>query len=285
MAHTRRDDPPNRRGHSRGTEGAWSRDLAESEGSGRAYGRRSPDDDVDAGDEDAGAARALAGRAFRGHESGYEDERHQGRHGRRDRRAPRHRGFVQAGHPHEDDYGERVHGDDGPYAQRPYPGAYADADENRRGFRVGRWSGQLNGARADRRAPRPEGGYSGGGYGSTDRWHVPHGEHDWRLREGGPSHRGKGPKDYTRSDDAIRADVCDCFTDDSQLDASDIVVEVRNCEVTLSGTVPDRGAKRHAEDLAETTPGVRQVQNNLRVAEHRTGGNPVSATGNTHLKE
>ena len=31
-------------------------------------------------------------------------------------------------------------------------------------------------------------------------------------------HRGKGPKGYTRSDDRIREDVCDCLTDDPMLE-------------------------------------------------------------------
>jgi len=80
-------------------------------------------------------------------------------------------------------------------------------------------------------------------------------------------HRGKGPKGYTRSDDRIREDVCDCLTDDPMLDAGEIEVEVRNGEVTLSGTVSDRLAKRHAEDMIERVSGVRDVQNNIRVKE------------------
>ena len=32
--------------------------------------------------------------------------------------------------------------------------------------------------------------------------------------------RGRGPKDYTRSDDRIREEVCDRLTDDPRVDAS-----------------------------------------------------------------
>jgi|GEM_PF-6598038 len=81
----------------------------------------------------------------------------------------------------------------------------------------------------------------------------------------GPDMRGKGPKDYIRSDDRIREVVCEVFTDDPLLDAGDIEVSVVRGEVTLTGTVSARAAKRHAEDLAETVSGVRHVQNNLRV--------------------
>lgn len=82
-------------------------------------------------------------------------------------------------------------------------------------------------------------------------------------REG--RHRGRGPKGYTRSDDRIREEVCDRLTDDPVVDASDVEVNVSNCEVTLSGTVDNREERRRAEDCAERVSGVTHVQNNLRV--------------------
>ena len=78
-------------------------------------------------------------------------------------------------------------------------------------------------------------------------------------------HRGRGPKGYQRSDDRIREDVNDRLSDDPYVDASEIEVSVSNGEVTLSGTVDSREAKRRAEDIAERVSGVRHVQNNLRV--------------------
>ena len=89
-------------------------------------------------------------------------------------------------------------------------------------------------------------------------------------------HRGRGPKGYKRSDDRIREDVCDRLTDDPRVDASEIEVSVAGCEVTLSGTVDSREAKRRAEDCAERVSGVTHVQNNLRVQQHG-----VSTTGYT----
>jgi BON domain-containing protein len=77
--------------------------------------------------------------------------------------------------------------------------------------------------------------------------------------------RGRGPKGYTRSDDRIREDVCDRLTDDPAIDASNIEVKVSGGEITLSGTVASREDKRHAEDWAEATSGVKNVQNLLRV--------------------
>lgn len=78
-------------------------------------------------------------------------------------------------------------------------------------------------------------------------------------------HRGRGPKNYQRSDGRIEEDVNDRLTNDSRIDASDVTVEVTDCEVTLDGFVPSRGMKRFAEDCAESVSGVKHVQNNLRV--------------------
>lgn len=83
------------------------------------------------------------------------------------------------------------------------------------------------------------------------------------------AHRGRGPKDYKRSDDRIREDVNDRLTDDAHIDASGIQVSVKDGEVTLTGTVENRFAKRHAEDLAERISGAKHVQNNLRVQDSR----------------
>lgn len=83
-------------------------------------------------------------------------------------------------------------------------------------------------------------------------------------------HRGKGPKAYKRSDERIHDDVCQRFTDDPWLDASDIEVGVSAGEVTLSGSVDSREAKRRAEDLAEDQAGVSNVKNDLRVSDARS---------------
>lgn len=76
---------------------------------------------------------------------------------------------------------------------------------------------------------------------------------------------GRGPRGYLRSDDRIREDVCQCLTDDAHIDASNIEVAVKDREVMLTGTVTSRMQKRHAEDLIERLPGVRDVINSIRV--------------------
>lgn len=76
---------------------------------------------------------------------------------------------------------------------------------------------------------------------------------------------GRGPKGYTRSDERIREDVSDKLMEHPDLDASEIEVQVAQGEVTLSGSVDSRWAKRLAEDIAESCTGVRDVMNHLRV--------------------
>jgi osmotically-inducible protein OsmY len=86
-----------------------------------------------------------------------------------------------------------------------------------------------------------------------------------RNRQYSGGHRGKGPKDYQRSSDRIKEDVCDRLSDDDALDATHIQVQVQGNEVVLSGTVADRYQKRYAEDLVESISGVRHVENRIRV--------------------
>lgn len=76
---------------------------------------------------------------------------------------------------------------------------------------------------------------------------------------------GKGPKNYVRSDERIREDVCEHLCYHPYLDASDIEVTVHEGEVTLTGTVEARMVKRAAEECCDHVRGVRDVHNQLRV--------------------
>ncbi|MCL2723483.1 MAG: BON domain-containing protein [Polyangiaceae bacterium] len=76
---------------------------------------------------------------------------------------------------------------------------------------------------------------------------------------------GRGPKNYVRSDDRIREEVCERLTYHPYVDAYDVEVTVRNGEVTLSGTIDDRRSKRLAEDVAGDVVGVRDVHNELHL--------------------
>jgi len=122
------------------------------------------------------------------------------------------------------------------------------------------------------------GGYGTGSYGSDrDDWRLAPGtpfgpNHDRELYgrthewQGRPDYVGRGPKGYRRGDDRVREDVCESLARDARVDASDVEVEVKEGEVTLSGFVRTRDEKHRTEDLIESIPGVRDVHNHLRVS-------------------
>jgi hypothetical protein len=93
----------------------------------------------------------------------------------------------------------------------------------------------------------------------------PHDEHPslWQRVKG--AFTGKGPKNYVRSDERIREDVCEHLSYHPYVDASDIEVIVRDGEVTLSGTVDARMAKRAAEECVDQVRGVKDIHNHLRI--------------------
>ena len=89
------------------------------------------------------------------------------------------------------------------------------------------------------------------------RSYIEHGER-------GP-HAGRGPKNYRRSDDRIREELCDRLMAHPEIDASDIEVEVKEAHVVLRGSVPDRRTKHRAEDVADHVLGALEIDNQLRV--------------------
>jgi hypothetical protein len=95
-------------------------------------------------------------------------------------------------------------------------------------------------------------------------------ERDAALDPGGslpsePPRRGKGPKNYTRSDERIREDISERLYADDHVDASEITITVQSGEVTLSGSVETRRMKHRAEDIADAVAGVNDVHNHLKV--------------------
>jgi len=99
----------------------------------------------------------------------------------------------------------------------------------------------------------------------------------------GGRHAGRGPKGYKRADERIREDVNERLTQDPHIDAGEIEVEVKNGEVTLTGTVDSRQTKRRAEDIIENLSGVTEVHNQLRVQSDRgANGGSAGNQGGTH---
>jgi hypothetical protein len=121
------------------------------------------------------------------------------------------------------------------------------------------------GGYAGGRAPEEAWGSLGGGYG--EQTSLQSGPRSWNVRTatGDPRTR-RGPKNYKRSDERIREDVCERLADHEDIDATEIEVRVEGGEVYLSGSVDTRREKHLAEDVAATVMGVTDVTNGLRVA-------------------
>lgn len=92
-----------------------------------------------------------------------------------------------------------------------------------------------------------------------------HGRRRYEAYERGENYRGRGPKNYQRSDERLLEDACEQLTRDRGVDASDMEVTVKGGELTLDGQVNTRWEKRRAEDCVHDISGIHHVQNNLRI--------------------
>ncbi|HWK49173.1 MAG TPA: BON domain-containing protein [Steroidobacter sp.] len=118
-----------------------------------------------------------------------------------------------------------------------------------------------------------EGGFAYGNYGGvTPGGRRYEGASDEGLNYPRPrvSNRGLGPRSYQRHDQRIHEDVCERLTNDAHIDASDIEVNVADGEVTLTGTLRSRNAKRRSAYVAEQVRGVKDVHNLIRVKDEQT---------------
>jgi hypothetical protein len=91
--------------------------------------------------------------------------------------------------------------------------------------------------------------------------------------ERGP-YGGLAPKDYSRSDERIREDICDELTRSSGIDPSRLAVSVEDGEVTLEGRVRDLETRRIVDDIASHCVGVQQVHNQLRIQRVNDNSSP-----------
>ena len=174
---------------------------------------------------------------------------------------------------------------------RGYEGGEAGRQSGGRQWQRGYGEGYgLSSGYADERAYGSSYGSSGyggssgqgmGGYGSSD------------YGSSGRSYRGMGPKSYTRSDERLLEDINERLTEDDYLDASEITVRCVNGVITLEGTVSERWMKHRAEDLADASSGVKQVDNRIQVqssssrmgSERSSENTGTSAQGRTSSRQ
>ena len=251
----------NRYGHGDGgyDRGAYAQGgYGESAHDQGGFGRGSSGEDWDGprGGRGGGQERSRRGSAFS--DRGYGEGRGFGASQGEDRFRT---GVFMGGADQDFRSGGQYQGESGFGARSGYSGDYTG----------GGYLGRGSGARPQRE------GRSGGSFGEDPRgWHGPGassgtGSH-WgqadtdrgSARFGGQ--RGRGPKNYTRTDQRITEDLCERLTDDDHVDAGGIEVQVKDGVATLTGNVPQRWMKHRAEDLAEACGGVRDVENRLRVS-------------------
>jgi osmotically-inducible protein OsmY len=143
------------------------------------------------------------------------------------------------------------------------------------------WDRWMNTLRSSQHDPEEYGGSLGGTpyqggvfssstYGGGAEYYSVTGMYENPLFEKhGRKHRGKGPKSFVRSDEAIHDEVCERLTHHPLIDASQMEVHVHDGEVTFTGEIPNRQMKHMAEDVTAEIPGVLEVFNNLRVTRGR----------------
>lgn len=133
-------------------------------------------------------------------------------------------------------------------------GGYGQAAYDRNGYRD-------DGSRQSYRGERDDRGFFDRAGDEIASWF---GDEDAERRRR-MDHRGRGPANYTRSNERLLEDSCERLTHDRGVDASNISVTCADNEVTLDGQVNTRWEKRRAEDLVHDISGVQHVQNNLRI--------------------
>jgi hypothetical protein len=94
--------------------------------------------------------------------------------------------------------------------------------------------------------------------------------------------RGRGPRNYRRSDLRITEDINDRLLLHDEIDASDIEVQVNGGIATLNGSVQSRFEKRLAELVCESVAGVIDVDNRLKIGkpdQHLKASESAAAPG------
>lgn len=93
----------------------------------------------------------------------------------------------------------------------------------------------------------------------------------------------RGPRNYKRSDERISDDIHEKIDRHLDVDAREVIIEVKDGDVTIRGTVFSRADKRLVEEMAEDVFGVKNVQNMLRVNREEAipGESTSSLSGNS----
>jgi hypothetical protein len=154
-------------------------------------------------------------------------------------------GYGASGHYAESQFGG---GADEDPRERPQRRRLTPEEYWQRYFGTGNYEGRTRGDDTGDRFVPPEG---------------PAGRPAHRMA--GPSRHPLKPRNLQRSDAQIYEDLCEALLRREDVDCSDVTVAVREGEVTLEGSVPERSMRYLIEDLAAGHPAVKDVDNRVRV--------------------
>lgn len=152
----------------------------------------------------------------------------------------------------ESDYGS------GPHGSREWREGSRYGGGQESGYASQPWRGSRYESQA---GSRP----SYGGQGSPQRFPTARGQEMQGSQQDTQRSRSRGPRNWQRSDERIREDVCERLASLDDVDVSDVSVSVQQGKVTLTGTVAERADKHRVEDMADDCIGVRDVDNQIRV--------------------
>lgn len=79
-----------------------------------------------------------------------------------------------------------------------------------------------------------------------------------------PNYSGYGPKNWKISDERLKEKVSEVLLQSSEVDATEMNIEVKDRVVTLSGYISSKGMRDVAEDLILSIPGIEDVFSNLK---------------------
>lgn len=96
------------------------------------------------------------------------------------------------------------------------------------------------------------------------------------------SGRGKAPKGYRRSDERIREEIAESVMEWSEIDASEVQIDVSNGNVTLQGTVDSRRTKNLLEEIADCVSGVEDIDNQIKVKRGSQDSRDSSTSGGSN---
>jgi translation elongation factor EF-1beta len=82
---------------------------------------------------------------------------------------------------------------------------------------------------------------------------------------------GHGPRNYHRSDERIEDEICERLSQNGELHARGLKVDVGRGVVHLKGNVMNRRDRRLSEEIVDSVAGVKDVVNDLQVFDQSKG--------------